>query len=257
MATQAIITNWRRLNNVDLILERLYAQTVPFAKIIVVDNADGKNRYTHLGLEDMGHDKPDIWRFPDNGYGPPCRFAPALVNWRYKYTFFIDDDILPGPEAHAHLLEAAELLHDDFATIGEVGRVYALNQPNYVYVRKDVLRLPERCTRVDLTCRAHFVRTANIKHAITMRDHLLAKFGAPQEGPDDWTRHDDILLCHGIQLYTDSCSYITHKGSDDTLIRAEDLPEPEAMWHRPGHVASRQDLINLTRQLGWEGLAIA
>lgn len=249
MSTHAIITNWKRPLNAIRIAEQLKAQTVPFDKITIVNNSQQVDN-----IITVTNDSADTWTFPDNGYGPTCRFAPALINWRYKYTFFIDDDLLPGLRVHEHLLEAAELLHDNFATIGEVGRVYALQQPNPVYVRRDIARSPERCTRVDLTCRAHFVHTANVRHAIEFREQLLRRFGAPARGPEDWTRHDDILLCHGIQLYTNQCSWLSHKGEKATFIRAEDLPEPDAMWHRPGHAASRQQLLNLSSQLGWTGL---
>lgn len=251
--TQVIVSTYSRTRaeNVDDIIDVLLDQTVPFDKIVLVDNSPPPGYRYFQGYKP----KPeilDVWSFPDNGVGPPCRFAPALIDWRYKYTLFLDDDLMPGTQMHQHLLAAAESVHDRFATLGEIGRIYARNQQSYKYVRQDVVRDHGMCTPVHLTCRAHLVLTNRIYHAIELRNKLIERYGPPPEGADDWTRHDDILLCHGIHMYTGDYSYLTPIGEVEDLIRKQDLPEPDAMWHRTGHAASRQALLEMTNLMGWE-----
>jgi glycosyltransferase involved in cell wall biosynthesis len=251
MSTQVVLVNWRRPENVAIILDALHKQTVPFDKIVLVDNgAQDGYAVSKEALKLV----TDHWIFPDSGLGPPCRFAPALIDYRPKYTLFIDDDMLPGPKAHAHLISTAARLNDNFATIGEIGRIYEHDDATdqLIYKVRDVNRKLTAPTIVHLTCRAHFVKTIDVKHAIWLRDELLRTTGQPPAGEDDWTRHDDILLCHGIQERARKYSFLTTKQIDQeiNLVLAK-LPDHHAMSHRAGHVPSRQLLINKCSERGY------
>lgn len=253
--SQVILSNWRRPNNVKLILQQLADQTVRFDKIVVVDN----------GVEPLSDETlkyvDDLWKFPDNKVGPPCRFAPALIDFRTDYTLFLDDDMLPGKNMHKTLLAVADAKNNMFATIGDIGRIYNLVGTRLVYERMDVRRDnafdPEYANGlrpVDLTCRAHFVITRNVLTAMEFREHLIQKVGPPDPDDADWSRHDDILLCHGIQAKTKYPSYILPDGDKEIRILNKNLPEPNAMWHRPGHATSRQWLLNNSKSFGWNSL---
>jgi hypothetical protein len=271
MLAQAIVSNWRRPENVQRIVKNLIEQSVPFDRIIVVDN--GVSHGTPINYSDIpcafsikGAGKIRIWPFEDNGIGPPCRFLPAIIDTRYKYTLFIDDDLLPGLLMHEHLQQAVYMLEDEFSTIGDVGRVYNYHDPEdfdridtrigtYEYVVQDVPRHLSICRAVDLTCRAHFVHTENVIEAIKLRDELVRDHGRPS-GDDDWTRHDDILLCCGVQRHTRRPSYILPTTSKDPHYRilSEELPDPHAMHRRPRHKSSREELINLASLAGWHSM---
>lgn len=245
MISQVIVSNWRRPDNVVRILEALRNQTAPFDRIIVVDN--GRENGTAVPVE--ARDGVHYWDFPDMGIGPPCRFLPALLDRNCLYTLFIDDDMLPGPGMHKHLQETADSLHGKFATIGEIGRIYGQSELGYEYRRMDVRRSSSP-VKVDLTCRAHFVSTRDVIHALTLRNRVDDAF-INGRGADDLFRHDDILLCCGIQLATNEASYLTPKTEPDKSIEMLKLPEPHAMWHRPKHMETRSRLIRRAAHLGW------
>lgn len=262
MSTQVILSHWKRPENIQRIVERLILQTVPFNRIVIVDNSPKQDLTVSVEseeLQDQMLDKSiclDIWRFPDNGYGPTCRFAPALINHTYEHTLFLDDDFLPGLNAHCTLLNAAKSTakpwREQFATIGDIGRIYSKAEEGkslgyhrdaggdlkYVYKIKDVPRAPADLRVVDLTCRAHFVRTENVVHAINMRNKACGR------SYQSLSRHDDILLCCGIQEATGYPSYILPKLDKEDSLISENLPEPHAMWQRSDHGATRTILIN-------------
>jgi hypothetical protein len=148
------------------------------------------------------------------------------------------------------LLKHANLLRGQFATIGQVGRIY---KDGTTYIVRDAPRAPSACRPVDLTCRAHFLHREDVQLALYLRDRLLQKGHRPKPGSeDDWTRHDDILLCHGIQANVGYPSYILPALADpEELIIKENLPDPNAMHRRAGHLESRQHLIDISKYANW------
>lgn len=247
MATQVILSNWKRPDNLRPIIAALKQQTIPFSKVVLVDNATS----AYSCPADITASVTRYWRFPDDNLGPTNRFAPALLDYRPEYTLFLDDDLLPGIRMHEYLLEQARACSNVFATIGQIGRIYRKNvDDTLTYVMRDVTTNNSTLTPVDLTCRAHFVKTADVRHALTMRDRLLADVEQP-----DWFRHDDILLCTGVQCATNQRSYVLSKPATEQAIIKKNLPNPHAISSRADHLSSRTALINATQRIaGWKSL---
>ena len=105
-----------------------------------------------------------IYRWRHN-FGSYNRFVP-MGAYDHKYTFFIDDDLLPGIRCVEHFWQQAEQL-SAFGALGQVGRIVAADGE---YRPQDIQRGPG-CTEVDLLVRALFVpdRVPDL-HAADPRD---------------------------------------------------------------------------------------
>lgn len=249
MSTHAIVINWRRPDNIGRIVAALLAQTKPIDKITIVDNSPNGSLISNAGR------KVSVWYFPDDGIGPVCRFAPALLHCKYDYTMFVDDDLVPGRALHEQFLATARVLDNKFATIGDVARIYrqtgSLSKPSYYYVMSDVPRHDDKPRVVDLTCRGHFIRTSDVRYALEFRDKLRQNYT-----DDDWLKHDDILLCCGIQLFTGKPSYLLPTVSPHKKHRlvSTALNDDNAMSRQSNHHSVRNTLITRATSIGWRSL---
>lgn len=250
----AIVTNWRRPSNVNRIIESLAWQTVR-PTIVVVDNSGGGS-YGPYGFCHTSVD--DIWTF-DTNHGPPCRWAPALMDTEHRYALFIDDDLLPGKSLVESFVKAARGLQDGFTTIGAIGRNFdvACNLPKHshrhVYRRRNVRRGINSYVKVDMTCRVHFVHTRDVVRAVQLRHDVLASQWDDPEIRDIVATHDDIFLCLGIQRakYPQPC-WLMPLGNS---MHYTNLPAGrETVSARPTHTEHRTKLINYCHALGWESL---
>jgi len=246
----AIVTNWRRPANVSRIVERLHNQTVR-PTIVVVDNS-GRSTQAE---PDLSH-ADDAWTFNAN-HGPPCRWAPALMDTQHKYTLFVDDDLLPGVRAVEYCLQAAAELKDRFATLGAVGRIYGwqADGSKTLYRKRNVRRYQHEFRKVDLTCRIHFVLTELVYAAVRFR-HLLSREQVPHHV---LCTHDDIILCQSVQIEMDAPSYLFPKSygtSCDTKwsLLSKNLPanRAETVSAQPDHVSDRTALIKKCWDTEWE-----
>jgi hypothetical protein len=239
----AIVTQYNRpVGNVPAIAEALRQQTVP-VDIVIVDNTPRP-----VDLERFVGPVFDYWRFTENA-GPPCRFAPAFMDHLHEYTFFIDDDLVPGNRCIENLLRNYELVGGKYATIGEIGRIHDSGK----YAKRNIRRHGQ-LRRVDMTARGHFIRTGNMRHVLNAKWSLIEKFGS--EAFDLVAVHDDLLLCCGIQMATGWPSYLTASNSDKaTLIRHRDLPDNGGgVSAKLDFVADRNRLIQMFQAIGWESL---
>jgi hypothetical protein len=244
-----VLINYLRTANLPRIVQAVLGQSAP-CKLVIVDNHPPERPDCELpsGLAAVAD---DVWRFGRNE-GPRCRFAPALFRRDCRYVCFLDDDLVPGPQAVEHLLKTAQSLNDQFATIGEMGRRFDRHADRYGYRPEDVPRgnVP---TPVDLTCRAHFVRIDLVHHLLALRWDMLTRYADTGFG-DLIDTHDDILLCLGIQRATGYPCYTTPLGTDDTRLVAEELPDPHAVHRMPHHRIVRSRLIRRCWQVGWKSV---
>lgn len=253
--TLVILTNYTRPDNLPPIIRAFREQTVP-VDIVVVDNAplaDGVGKETKLREgypEPSFKDADDVWRFTRNA-GPPCRFAPAFMDNDHEFFLFFDDDMLPGVAAVEHLVKTAERIAGPWATLGEIGRIY----DNCRYVSRNIRRW-EGCRPVDMTARAHFVEAKRIGNVLETKRVLIDKFG--DEARRLLSVHDDILLCQSAQLRfslrlgNQTCSYLTPKGTSETLLRSRDLDDGKTgVSRRPNFLAERNRLIEMMHVIGW------
>lgn len=258
MSVLVVLTNWKRPQNIPACIRAWRKQSVAPDKIIVVDNSPMSSENQDRGYERYPYppayaDMPDnVWRIGEN-LGPPCRFAPALMLYQYEYTVFADDDLLPGSQAIEACLDAARVLEDEFATIGQDARIFnmvgvdgARYEYQYGNARRDTIPAP-----VDLTVRCHFFRTQNLLRAMFFRTKLLH---SKAEGIDRLVGiHDDMLLCLGMQHNNPYPSYILPTSTLERQLIKENLPQngDEACWHRPNHKEERQQFLDAAVTCGW------
>jgi hypothetical protein len=257
----SILTNYKRPRNLRLIVDAFRRQTHS-VDIVVVDNHPESEQQFALP---NGLDVEDIWRFRNNA-GPPCRFAPAWMLHQYKYCLFFDDDLLPGSRAVEHLQATAALLNGRFATIGRFGRRFHGGNRDYMghyrgqgdwrYVPRNI-KLGNRPTPVDMTCRAHFVRADCMWRVLEFTWAMRTKHGDDSHQKGDrrgWWREDDMLLALGIQRDTGYPSYLVPHGDPETSLRRAELPDKHAHSRRPDHGHDRSRCVRMAVECGWQSL---
>lgn len=220
--------------------------------IIVVDNRNDKEET----VSKIGWRLQDVWRWTVNS-GCPCHFYPALDYPQYKYTLFADDDLLPGPRAVETLLKCAKSIDDKFATIGQQGRKFNLdNAPGYRYSgRSSFHRKSGEMVKTHLTVRSHLILTENLPHVLSFRNQL-ARMG---ESEFRMSRiHDDFLMCiplqmRGLPSYLTPLTIDTRYPKQYELIM-EDVDDKSALWKNNQHFEDRNRLVDIALDMGWKPL---
>ncbi|WP_232303788.1 glycosyltransferase [Pseudofrankia sp. DC12] len=178
-----------------------------------------------------------VYRWGHNT-GPYSRFVP-LAAYDHEYTFFVDDDMLPGTRCVEHFVETAESL-PGFGSIGQMGRIVPADG---VYTARNVGRLP-RAREIDILVRGFFVRTRNLHHIAQLR--WLMNYMAEQ------VPEDDMLLCVAMRLCAGLRNYLAPSDPDpETLMNRAELPDPHALHRRPDHIQRRIDFMLAARAIGW------
>ena len=247
--TTVILTNWKRPHNLPKIIAAFKGQTVMPAEMILVDNhPEGEPEFAlseELCSDAYGREFTDVYRFETNA-GPCCRFAGASFVTT-EFVLFFDDDMIPGPEAIEAYQQQADDLNGEFATLSDVGRIYRGGaDKGYTIRRGNCGRREDGPAKVDMTCRAHLVRSEYV--AVAIRDRIRA---AMDGGTVQMLRHDDIFLSQGIQLETGWPSYMSQNVGHDAKLRHKDLPAPHSGSGLPKHDQSRNDLVNWYGGKGW------
>jgi hypothetical protein len=228
---EVVLINWKRPQNVGDIVRALRDQTVP-CTITICDCHDSPQ----FQLDSAAVASADrIYRWRHN-LGSFSRYVPAGA-YDHKYTFFIDDDMIPGARCVEHFLAWAEYLRA-FGALGQLGRIL---DADGLYHSRNVARGPS-FTEVDVLVRAFFVRTDCLAHVQQIRS-ILEEESDPE---------DDILLSVGLALYAGLGCYLTPADPDrETLVNTRELASPHARSHRPTHLQVRAQLLQNAIALGW------
>jgi hypothetical protein len=228
---EAVVINWKRPRNVAAIVAALRQQTIP-CTITVCDCHDSPEFQLPL---DAIPAIDRIYRWTHN-LGAFSRYVP-VGGYDHKYTFFIDDDMLPGVRCVEHFLAHAEQLRA-FGALGQLGRIV---DSDGSYRARGIARGPGY-TEVDILIRALFVRTDCLIHVPQIRN-LLQEFSDPE---------DDILLSVGLAMYAGLGCYLTPRDADPrTLVNTRELESPYSRSTRPQHHAARSRLLHGAIDLGW------
>lgn len=262
----AVLTHFKRPANVPHIVKALRAQSRAPDEIVIVDNHPQEDRedksfavrapdYYQIPCQvpaEYGAD--DVVRMFQNA-GPPCRWAALIGRWDADYFYFCDDDLLPGANCLQFLLDTAKSVENEFATIGQKGRVYHRRRRGVWRYRSKNVPATNRAVPVDMTARAHLVRGDLLYHALGFACELARKYG---DSPWTVKVHDDIVLCQGIQRAKGWPSYITPLGPDaSTKINSQELSTRDAngakvaVCGRSSHMEERSQLIRMCENLGW------
>lgn len=228
---EAVVINWRRPDNVTEVVRALKAQTLP-CTVTVCDCHDTPE--FRLQAAAMPYiDRLYRWR---HNLGSFNRWVP-LGAYDHRYTFFVDDDMVPGIRCVEHFWSKAEELRT-FGALGQIGRIVAANGD---YRAQKVPRGPG-FTEVDLLVRAFFVPT----HCLTYVPQMRALLGLSHD-PED-----DILLAVALSTQAGLASYLTPTDPDpETLVNRRELPAPHARAARSDHERARSRLLSDAIDLGW------
>tara|TARA_R110000824_G_scaffold120382_4_gene275649 strand:- start:3293 stop:4042 length:750 start_codon:yes stop_codon:yes gene_type:complete len=240
--TTVILTNWKRPGNLSKIIDAFQSQTVMPAAMLLVDNhPEEEPEFAFVDTENFA----DVYRFETNA-GPCCRFAGASFVTT-EFVLFFDDDLMPGKGAIEAYQDQADRLNGEFATLSDVGRIYRGNaEKGYSIRRRNCRRKTDGPAKVDMTCRAHLVRSEYV--SVAVRDRIRA---AKDGATPSMLRHDDIFLSQGIQLETGWASYLARDVGHDAKLRHKDLPAPHSGNGLPNHDGSRNELVNWYAEKGW------
>ena len=228
---EAVVINWRRPENVAEIVRALKAQTLP-CTVTVCDCHDALEfRLPQSALPYIDR----LYRWQHN-LGSFNRYIP-LGGYDHRYTFFIDDDLVPGARCVEHFWTQAEKLRT-FGALGQIGRIVTASGD---YRPLNVARGPD-FTEVDSLVRAYFVPT----HCLTYVPQMRALLGQAHD-PED-----DILLAVALSMLGGLATYLTPADPDpQTQVNWQELPSPHARGARNVHFPARSRLLRDAMDLGW------
>jgi hypothetical protein len=222
-SVEVVVINWKRQENIPAILKRFREQTHP-CMVTLIDCGGGLTAET-LALADR------LYSFREN-YLAFNRFIPAL-NYRAQYTYFHDDDMLPGVRVLEHFIRHAK---DEprGALFGQVGRdiVEPYGGP---FAPRD--RAVSR--RVDLVLRGYFLRTKYLFAVELFLRHVPPPI-----------IFEDMALSWSLRTFTDRGSYLTPLEDDlaESMVERE-LPDTAAICQEPGYYPHRGVLWKYYRGL--------
>lgn len=169
-------------------------------------------------------------------YGPLSRYIP-LLSFTSRFTYFQDDDMLPGPNVVAACLRFAEA-HPDFGVIGQEGRLLDRGH----YSTKSVVA-NGAVREVDFVVRGYFVRTELLHQLMPWRSKL---------GLTD-VREDDLLLCSAARMAGYKIG-VMPLGRADEKMNQQELTAPYASSNQKNHASLRDAFVQLIRKHGWRSL---
>jgi len=222
----AIVVNWRRPDNVQRILRAL-RQSSARCHIIVCDV-----RVDETYRKDTFFEGADEVLHLSRNHGGFNRLVPAMLV-QTEFTYFHDDDLLPGPEALAALMRCADGMLG-MGVLGQIGRVY----PDGQFGTDDVLRDEHVCVPVDNVIRGALVRSALLPGVM----HFWHRHGRNFITPEGLV-HDDLMLSFALRSagHINRLTPADHR--NDTMINSEELPDQYALSRRPQHRPERAAIV--------------
>ena len=225
---EAVVINYKRTDNIPIIIEALRNSS---EKCIITICDVAQTGYTLSKEVENLADK--VFKLSKN-YGCFNRFIPAF-GIDAEFSYFHDDDMLPGPLAISNLLKCVDSL-PRMGVLGQMGRKFADWKINKVYVHRD----KELPIIVDNVIRGYFLKTASLEHLFRFYHNHREKITALSDGR---LLHDDLLLSLSMRkakLY----NYISMDNcGEDGLINKRELPDQFAIWRRPNHSIERQNIL--------------
>lgn len=233
---EVVLINWKRPHNISKIVTSLRNQSIQ-CTITLCD--------CHIE-EVFALDKDTIGRIDrlyrwSHNLGAYSRYLP-LSAFDHEYTFFIDDDMLPGCRCLEYYYKCAGQLKN-FGVLGQLGRVIdqdGIYRPKYVPM-KDIF------VETDIIIRAYFVKTKYLYNIVRFRWYLNYFY--------DELPEDDILLCVSLKFYENLSCYLLPINEDvETLVNREELPDDYSLCRRPEHYVKRMLFVKKLISYGWNPL---
>lgn len=223
----AIVINWRRPDNTQRILRAL-RQSSERCHVIVcdvlVDGCYHKDTFFE-GADEVIH--------LSRNHGGFNRLVPAMLV-QTEFTYFHDDDMLPGPEAIGALVRCADGMLS-LGALGQIGRVY----PGGEFSTDDVLRQPHGCcVQVDNVIRGALVRSSLLPAVM----HFWQRHGR-RFTTSEGLVHDDLLLSFALRAAGNLNRLMPVDNRNDTMINSQELPDQFAFCRRPTHRPEREAIV--------------
>ena len=169
----AIIVTYNRLGLLKQCIASVEQQTIS-CDLIVVNNASTDG--TAAWLKTIQSDRMIVIDLTENtgGAGGFNRGMREAVERGYDYLWMMDDDTLPNPDALEKLMEASDLLNDQYGWLVSVplwtdGKECKMNRPklakkyfHYIELAKHGIIQAEQATMVSLLCRREVVEQVGL-----------------------------------------------------------------------------------------------
>lgn len=233
---EVIIINWKRPKNVAKIVDALLDQTVPC--IITVYDCSPSEEFHLDNVTRSKVNRVFQSSFNNGGFN---RYIP-MAAYSSIYSFFIDDDVLPGRKCIETYLKSAKD-HPNFGVLGQIGRTLSADNK----YRPKNIRLSENFIETDFVIRGYFVKTRYLYNVLRFK-WFLGYFET------DFIE-DDLLLCSSLKYYENlSCYLIPFNGDRETLVNKEELSDDYSLSSRTNHYYERTQFIKRIMFYGWKPL---
>lgn len=230
---EVVLTNWKRKNNLPILVEAMRHQSVS-CSITLVDNAEDDADAVDL---ETARAVDKYFRIKEHPYGPALRYA-CHGFYDAEYLFVCDDDLVPGKECLAHFLSHIEA-HSEYGVLGQFGRnIYATH-----YGHSDVPRVDHEFVSVSLCVCAYFLR----KEILTGFD--LLKKQIVESGQESLFWDDDMLLSASCQLSNRRLALTPMDSNRETYVKFRGLPQPFALSAMSNRAQKRMETWNNIQKL--------
>lgn len=228
---EVVVVNYKRPDNLPPILQAFRAQSVPCSATVIECAPEPQ---WEAQVDPQLCDRR--LRMHQN-FGAYNRFLGGFIHEK-EFTYFHDDDMLPGQRLLEHFLRTAELV-PQFGVLGQFGRVFPAEMKRYS--AQNVARA-DHPVPVDMIVRGYFVRTRHLHYMLPLK--WMLGFTGVQE--------DDMLLSCGLRMFGQLQSYLTPLSPDpeEKMVR-RGLPSPYACSSRPGHFEIRSQWLQRLAEAGW------
>ena len=232
---EVVVVNWRRPANVQRIVAAFAAQR-ELCTITLIDAAY-PSEFAVDATTLRAVDRHFLFSHNFGGYN---RLVP-LASYTARYTYFHDDDMLPGPQTVAGFLRQAET-HPDFGVLGQEGRTLRGGRYNFSRVAgKDNLQ------EVDFVVRGYFVRTVRLQYLLPW----VLTLGIGDDHSDE-----DLLLCSAVRQAGFKIGAVLPASAAEKMNQQE-LPAPHAISAGASHLSRRDTLIRNFQSHGWHSVEAA
>ena len=208
---EVVLTNWKRKNNLPLIIDAMRNQNVP-CTITLIDNAPDESNAVEPHVSDQVDKYFRISRHP---YSSFLRYASHGF-YEGDYLLIYDDDMIPGNECVSHFLNHANE-NPDYGVLGQFGRVVQSG----VYSFRDIPQSKNRFTEVDICVCAYFVRSVPVMACIDQLKKIVIS-----RKKDFLLQHDDMILAAACRLAKKKIALTPAGESIECHVKKQGLSQP-------------------------------
>jgi FkbM family methyltransferase len=234
---EVVLINYKRPQNIAQIVNAFRNQTVG-CHVTLIDAAPS----VEFSLPEEVRQSVDHLFTWTHEFGPYNRYVPIAAYSR-EFTYFHDDDMLPGSRVIEHFTRVADSV-TDFGVLGQMGRFV---DATGAYIARDVRRT-KHVVPVDIVVRGYFVPTKHLPAVMQQRLNL--------DLLPDPSLEDDLLLCTAMNMIHGLTNYISPADDDpETRMNQAGLRSAFARQGRGIHFEERTEFCRRAIDAGWVPLS--